>query len=64
MAVELEDFVFWRLRIASGRLIVGFGRALNIGTSQLQEALSHSRTHRPHPQPLPQTRQDPRPPPL
>jgi hypothetical protein len=40
MTVELGDFAFWWLRIASGRLIVGFGRALNIGTSQLQEALS------------------------
>ena len=40
MTVELGDFAFWRLRIASGRLIVGFGRALNIGESQLREALS------------------------
>ena len=40
MTVELGDFAFWWLRIVRGRLIVGFGRALNIGTSQLQEALA------------------------
>ena len=40
MTVELGGFAFWRLRIASGRLIVGFGRALNIGTSHLHDALS------------------------
>jgi hypothetical protein len=39
MTVELGDFTFWRLRIEGGRLVVGFGRALNIGPSQLEEAL-------------------------
>jgi hypothetical protein len=40
MTVELGDFTFWRLRIESGRLVLGFGRALNIGRSQLEEAWS------------------------
>jgi len=40
MTVELGDFSFWRLRIESGRLIVGFGRALDIGQSQLEDALT------------------------
>jgi hypothetical protein len=39
LTVDLGDFTFWRLRIASGRLVVGFGRALNVGRAQL-EALS------------------------
>lgn len=40
MTVELGDFTFWRLRIQSGRLVLGFGRALNIGRSQIEEAWS------------------------
>lgn len=39
MTMGLGDFSFWRLRIEGGRLVVGFGRALNIGQSQLKEAL-------------------------
>ena len=39
MTLELGDFSFWRLRIERGRLVVGFGRALNIGPSQIEAAL-------------------------
>jgi hypothetical protein len=40
LTVELGDFSFWRLRIEGGRLVVGFGRALNIGQSELEDALA------------------------
>ncbi|HSD26571.1 MAG TPA: hypothetical protein VLL75_04660 [Vicinamibacteria bacterium] len=40
MTLELGDFSFWRLRIESGRLVLGFGRALNVGRSQIEEALA------------------------
>jgi hypothetical protein len=39
LTVDLGDFSFWRLRIETGRLVVGFGRAFNIGQGQLREAL-------------------------
>ena len=38
MTLSLGDFVFHRLRVASGRLIAGFAQAYAIGPRQLELA--------------------------
>jgi heme oxygenase (biliverdin-IX-beta and delta-forming) len=38
LTLSLGDFSFWRLRIGSGRLVAGFGRAFNVASAQLGEA--------------------------
>lgn len=38
MTVQLGDFAFHRLRIESGRLVAGFGRAFGVGPAVLAEA--------------------------
>lgn len=43
MTVQLGDFAFHRLRIESGRLVAGFGRAFGIGPGVLAEAAALGR---------------------
>jgi hypothetical protein len=40
MTLGLGDFSFFRLRPATGRLVLGFGRALSLDAAQIQAALS------------------------
>jgi len=43
MTVQLGDFAFHRLRIESGRLVAGFGRAFGVGPAVLAEAAALGR---------------------
>ncbi|MBK8573151.1 MAG: hypothetical protein IPN91_11000 [Holophagaceae bacterium] len=43
MTLGLGDFSFFRLRPATGRLVLGFGRALSLDAAQIQAALSPER---------------------
>ncbi|HSM51838.1 MAG TPA: hypothetical protein VLA75_10590 [Thermoanaerobaculia bacterium] len=43
MTVQLGDFGFHRLRIESGRLVAGFGRAFGVGPAVLAEAAALGR---------------------
>jgi putative heme iron utilization protein len=36
MTLRLPDFALYRLEIRGGRMVLGFGRALNLGTEQLR----------------------------
>jgi hypothetical protein len=40
MTLGLGDFSFFRLRPATGRLVLGFGRALSLDAAQIQATLS------------------------
>lgn len=40
VTVGLGDFAFHRLEIESGRLVAGFGRALNLSRSTLRDLAS------------------------
>jgi hypothetical protein len=40
MTLGLGDFSFFRLRPATGRLVLGFGRALSLDAAQIRAALS------------------------
>ena len=43
MTLGLGDFSFFRLRPATGRLVLGFGRALSLDAAQIQAALPPER---------------------
>jgi hypothetical protein len=43
MTLGLGDFSFFHLRPATGRLVLGFGRALSLDAAQIQAALSLER---------------------
>jgi len=43
LTLGLGDFSFFRLRPASGRLVLGFGRALSLDAAQIRAALSPAR---------------------
>lgn len=43
MTLGLGDFSFFLLRPATGRLVLGFGRALSLDASQIRAALSQGR---------------------
>ena len=43
MTLGLGDFSFFHLRPATGRLVLGFGRALSLDAAQIQAALSPER---------------------
>ncbi len=43
MTLGLGDFSFFRIRPASGRLVLGFGRALSLEAAQIQAGLARAR---------------------
>ncbi|WP_291270370.1 pyridoxamine 5'-phosphate oxidase family protein [Geothrix sp.] len=43
LTLGLGDFSFFRLRPATGRLVLGFGRALSLDAAQIRAALSPAR---------------------
>jgi len=43
LTLGLGDFSFFRLRPATGRLVLGFGRALSLNATQIRAALSPAR---------------------